>query len=402
MTASAPASAQAQVKDIAQSHIHHYFYNQHQHQYQSQQIQSSSPTMSVNSVPSPQQHTANHIYTLDQHQEQQHHHMQILGNHPASPGSTVFMDLPVDPFLPTRASNFLFSDCDSPMATATAPSAEDCQASHEYMYAHQPTSVKTEFSNDQFAAIAPTYMMAMARSFSESQLSGICGTAVAGVVSVATAADMCDSPLMYAQQGIYEDEYHYANQHQHHHHHSYSTSSLSALSDDSSLSPRSTSSSTLSLSSYPLSRTLSEPTMTPLFHQGLISASSSASDLAVGNESDTSPVKPTPKRSRGRRVSSHPDNSGCKVFTCRFDDCGKIFKRSEHLKRHVRSIHTLEKPFPCPIHNCPKRFSRSDNLNQHIRIHRHSNATRATDKNSKAFAAFTPFLQTYSTDLLTL
>ncbi|KAK3810831.1 MAG: hypothetical protein J3Q66DRAFT_265967, partial [Benniella sp.] len=58
-----------------------------------------------------------------------------------------------------------------------------------------------------------------------------------------------------------------------------------------------------------------------------------------------------------------------KVFTCPFADCGKIFKRSEHLKRHVRSIHTMEKPFPCPIHNCPKRFSRSDNLNQHIRIH---------------------------------
>ncbi|KAH7044890.1 hypothetical protein BKA57DRAFT_374413, partial [Linnemannia elongata] len=79
-----------------------------------------------------------------------------------------------------------------------------------------------------------------------------------------------------------------------------------------------------------------------------------------------------PKRSRGRRVSCNPDNSGCKVFTCRFEDCGKIFKRSEHLKRHVRSIHTMEKPFECPIMNCPKRFSRSDNLNQHIRIHRHN------------------------------
>ncbi|KAI8596556.1 hypothetical protein EDD21DRAFT_311984 [Dissophora ornata] len=106
-------------------------------------------------------------------------------------------------------------------------------------------------------------------------------------------------------------------------------------------------------------------------------------------------IKPTPKRSRGRRVSCNPDNSGCKVFTCRFDDCGKIFKRSEHLKRHVRSIHTMEKPFECPIHNCPKRFSRSDNLNQHIRIHRHN----GRGEKSKAFAAFTPF---YSNELLSL
>ncbi|KAI8082734.1 uncharacterized protein BX664DRAFT_237566, partial [Halteromyces radiatus] len=58
-----------------------------------------------------------------------------------------------------------------------------------------------------------------------------------------------------------------------------------------------------------------------------------------------------------------------KTFECTEDDCGKVFKRSEHLKRHVRSIHTREKPFECPYQACCKRFSRSDNLNQHIRIH---------------------------------
>ncbi|ORX62223.1 hypothetical protein DM01DRAFT_1298833 [Hesseltinella vesiculosa] len=77
-------------------------------------------------------------------------------------------------------------------------------------------------------------------------------------------------------------------------------------------------------------------------------------------------------RSRGRRVSSHPAGGFAKMFTCKHDDCGKVFKRSEHLKRHIRSIHTLEKPFECPYQSCSKRFSRSDNLNQHIRIHRHT------------------------------
>lgn len=58
-----------------------------------------------------------------------------------------------------------------------------------------------------------------------------------------------------------------------------------------------------------------------------------------------SPLKAT--RSRGRRVSNSPSVAGQKVFTCKHDDCGKVFKRSEHLKRHVRSIHTLEKRKLC-------------------------------------------------------
>ncbi|KAI9314834.1 hypothetical protein BX666DRAFT_1861828 [Dichotomocladium elegans] len=80
-----------------------------------------------------------------------------------------------------------------------------------------------------------------------------------------------------------------------------------------------------------------------------------------------------PPRSRGRRVSNVP-TQGVRMFTCQAEGCGKVFKRSEHLKRHIRSIHTMEKPFECPYQSCHKRFSRSDNLNQHIRIHRHSNA----------------------------
>ncbi|KAG0237407.1 hypothetical protein BGW42_000983 [Actinomortierella wolfii] len=87
-----------------------------------------------------------------------------------------------------------------------------------------------------------------------------------------------------------------------------------------------------------------------------------------------------------RRASLSPDGTN-KVFTCANEDCRRTFKRSEHLKRHVRSVHTLEKPFACHYRDCPKRFSRSDNLNQHIRIHRH-------DKDKappKPFNNFTPF-----------
>ena len=53
-------------------------------------------------------------------------------------------------------------------------------------------------------------------------------------------------------------------------------------------------------------------------------------------------------------------------FVCPLYSCGRLFKRMEHLKRHMRT-HTMERPFPCP--RCNKNFSRSDNLTQHLRTH---------------------------------
>ena len=43
--------------------------------------------------------------------------------------------------------------------------------------------------------------------------------------------------------------------------------------------------------------------------------------------------------------------------------CGRKFYRAEHLKRHLTSVHSLEKPFECD--SCGKKFTRKDNLNQH-------------------------------------
>ncbi|TFK66844.1 hypothetical protein BDN72DRAFT_859576 [Pluteus cervinus] len=55
-----------------------------------------------------------------------------------------------------------------------------------------------------------------------------------------------------------------------------------------------------------------------------------------------------------------------KVYVCSLMSCGRMFKRMEHLKRHLRT-HTMERPYTCP--HCAKRFSRSDNLSQHVRTH---------------------------------
>ncbi|KAK4516486.1 uncharacterized protein ATC70_011458 [Mucor velutinosus] len=69
-----------------------------------------------------------------------------------------------------------------------------------------------------------------------------------------------------------------------------------------------------------------------------------------------------------------------KQFLCEYDDCGKLFKRSEHLKRHIKSIHTKEKPYSCPYKDCGKSFARTDNLSQHIRIHRNNKGSSTATK----------------------
>ncbi|KAF7297077.1 hypothetical protein MIND_00940600 [Mycena indigotica] len=64
--------------------------------------------------------------------------------------------------------------------------------------------------------------------------------------------------------------------------------------------------------------------------------------------------------------SYNPTELKTKAFICPLFSCGRLFKRMEHLRRHLRT-HTMERPFACP--RCNKRFSRSDNLNQHVRTH---------------------------------
>jgi transcription factor STE12 len=54
-----------------------------------------------------------------------------------------------------------------------------------------------------------------------------------------------------------------------------------------------------------------------------------------------------------------------KSHSCPIPTCGRLFKRLEHLKRHVRT-HTQERPYICPY--CSKAFSRSDNLAQYASL----------------------------------
>ncbi|QLQ80149.1 hypothetical protein HG537_0D01500 [Torulaspora globosa] len=72
---------------------------------------------------------------------------------------------------------------------------------------------------------------------------------------------------------------------------------------------------------------------------------------------------------RGKSRSITPmsgTDDEAKPFKCK--ECSKAFRRSEHLKRHIRSVHSSERPFACMF--CEKKFSRSDNLSQHLKTHK--------------------------------
>ncbi|AMD20865.1 HDR123Cp [Eremothecium sinecaudum] len=98
-------------------------------------------------------------------------------------------------------------------------------------------------------------------------------------------------------------------------------------------------------------------------------------ELRHNNSSSTNGITVATRRKRGSipkgprnttSKSSSPLDEDEKPFKCQ--ECTKAFRRSEHLKRHIRSVHSTDRPFPCTY--CDKKFSRSDNLSQHLKTHR--------------------------------
>jgi hypothetical protein len=115
---------------------------------------------------------------------------------------------------------------------------------------------------------------------------------------------------------------------------------------------------------HPYGSTLPQPAPKRAAKSPLIAASTltpgSSSQVGKSRKNARSLPVPVPvpnltKKSRGRRVPTvsntggsgrargYSDPLGSRIYLCDISGCGKCFARGEHLKRHIRSIHTNEK-----------------------------------------------------------
>ncbi|CAG2109353.1 unnamed protein product, partial [Medioppia subpectinata] len=63
--------------------------------------------------------------------------------------------------------------------------------------------------------------------------------------------------------------------------------------------------------------------------------------------------------------NSDADND--RPFVCTHESCGKRFKRKEHLKNHVNSVHSTDRPYVCGYDECGQCFTSSKGLSAHRR-----------------------------------
>ncbi|KAJ3490752.1 hypothetical protein NLJ89_g11408 [Agrocybe chaxingu] len=128
------------------------------------------------------------------------------------------------------------------------------------------------------------------------------------------------------------------------------------------------------------------------FYHSSVPDNQPQSRLPRSRASLPTPIPNLTKKSRGRRVPTKdvgapdPDQKDSRLYVCTVEGCGKCFHRGEHLKRHIRSIHTHEKPFKCTFPLCEKFFNRHDNLLQHLKVHRQIEPGDTANNNKSASA----------------
>ncbi|KAJ2016180.1 hypothetical protein GGI03_008020 [Coemansia sp. RSA 2337] len=100
-----------------------------------------------------------------------------------------------------------------------------------------------------------------------------------------------------------------------------------------------------------------------------------SADGSVGSESTDEGSRDggtsSSKRRPGRRAGSsdrYPVTKSVRQYRCGVHSCAAVFKRPEHLKRHMLT-HTQVRPFQCEAKGCGKRFSRRDNYITHTKKH---------------------------------
>ncbi|SMN17779.1 similar to Saccharomyces cerevisiae YMR037C MSN2 Transcriptional activator related to Msn4p [Maudiozyma saulgeensis] len=103
-----------------------------------------------------------------------------------------------------------------------------------------------------------------------------------------------------------------------------------------------------------------------IINNNTTTSSNNVASLTTSPRTSSSSASSSKRNSNANLNAALLEDPSIKPFQCK--DCEKAFRRSEHLKRHVRSVHSTDRPFPCML--CEKKFSRSDNLSQHLKTHK--------------------------------
>lgn len=94
------------------------------------------------------------------------------------------------------------------------------------------------------------------------------------------------------------------------------------------------------------------------YHSSMSETDQPQNHLPRSRASLPTPIPNLTKKSRGRRVptkdtpDTDPNQRDSRLYVCTVEECGKCFHRGEHLKRHIRSIHTHEKRMLIFINFC--------------------------------------------------
>jgi uncharacterized Zn-finger protein len=83
---------------------------------------------------------------------------------------------------------------------------------------------------------------------------------------------------------------------------------------------------------------------------------------------------------RGRKIDCNSPAYQSRKHVCQY--CNERFERSEHLSRHINSIHLKKKEYVCDLCIPEKSFSRNDNLLQH-KAQRHKLGKARTRRTKK-------------------